>query len=156
MGRQYKVVAGNLLNSKEDYIVHQVNCKKVMGSGVAKAIREKHMDVYNEYVKFIEAFEEADRVPLGETLLVYVNNANYKGVINMYSQESYGYDGKQYTDYEAIERCLEGVNKLAKGESVAFPWKVGCVRGGANWEVVLNMICDKLTDVKSITFYEYQ
>ena len=32
---------GNLLESTEDFIAHQVNCKGVMGAGVAKQIKNK-------------------------------------------------------------------------------------------------------------------
>ena len=44
-----KVVYGNLLDSSAKYICHQVNCKGVMGSGVAKQIKEKWPSVFRRY-----------------------------------------------------------------------------------------------------------
>lgn len=32
-------------------VCHQVNCKGVMGAGLAKQIREKHPEVYEAYKK---------------------------------------------------------------------------------------------------------
>ena len=35
-----KIIEGNIVNAKTDFIIHQVNCQGVMGSGVAKALRD--------------------------------------------------------------------------------------------------------------------
>ena len=40
---------GNLLDAQTDVIAHQVNCQGVMGSGVAKQIKEKWPDVFKQY-----------------------------------------------------------------------------------------------------------
>ena len=37
---------GNLLNASQKVIAHQVNCQGKMGSGAAKAIRDKYPKVY--------------------------------------------------------------------------------------------------------------
>ena len=151
----YTVVNGNLLDAHVDYIAHQVNCQGRMGSGVAKAIRERHMNVYNEYMRELMTYKANDKNILGHSQLVNIGaEYGYKGVINMFAQDNYGYDGKQYTSLVAFKMCLAEINKLAKGCSVAFPWKIGCVRGGADWDTVLNMILTELKDVKSITFYK--
>jgi O-acetyl-ADP-ribose deacetylase (regulator of RNase III) len=42
-------VKGNLLDSNCDYICHQVNCQGVMGSGIARQIRERYPVVYLYY-----------------------------------------------------------------------------------------------------------
>lgn len=151
----YKIINGNLLNTDADYIAHQVNCQGRMGSGVAKAIRERHMKVYNEYIQELMAYKANDKSILGHSQLVSIGDEyGYRGVINMFAQDKYGYDGKQYTSLEAFRSCLQEINKIAKGCSIAFPWKIGCVRGGADWDTVLNMIRTELTNVSSITFYE--
>ena len=43
---------GNLLDAQTDVIAHQVNCQGVMGSGVAKQIRDKWPRVYDSYVTY--------------------------------------------------------------------------------------------------------
>lgn len=152
---QYTVVKGNLLHTCTDLIAHQVNCQGVMGSGVARAVRETYMNIYNEYVNFLMQKKNNSETALGHSQFVKVNSAyGYDAVINMFAQDKYGYDGKQYTSLEAFRSCLQEINSKAIGKSIAFPWKIGCVRGGADWDTVLNMICTELTNVSSITFYE--
>ena len=132
-------VNGNLLDAQTDVIVHQVNCQGVMGSGVAKYIREKWTNVFEEYKKYCDDLWSHQL--LGSCLLVDINNEQY--VANLFGQSSYGRDGKRYTDYEALYKSLErlvaqmvGINK----KSVAFPYKMSSDRGGADWNVVLAMI----------------
>ena len=43
-----KTVVGDLLDATEDIIVQQVNCRSVMGSGVAKAIYTRWPEVKTE------------------------------------------------------------------------------------------------------------
>ena len=83
-------VKGDLLDSNCDYICHQVNCRGVMGAGIAKQIRERFPEVYRVYN---ERYEYASRVlestdkMLGSTDIVWVPEHN-KYVVNMYSQRS--------------------------------------------------------------------
>ena len=130
---------GNLLDAQTDVIAHQVNCQGVMGSGVAKYIREKWANVFEEYKKYCD--DIYSHQVLGSCLLVDINNEQY--VANLFGQDRYGRDGKRYTDYEALYKSLErlvaqmvGINK----KSVAFPYKMSSDRGGADWNVVLAMI----------------
>lgn len=159
--REYKVIEGNLLDAKTDFIAHQVNCQGKMASGVAKAIRERYPAVYKHYMLMWDAHNRGMVEPpklLGKAQ--YVPIYNYDNLkqpyycINMFAQDKYGYDGKQYTSLDAFRSCLEQINMWAKDKTVAFPWKIGCVRGGADWDVVLPMICETLTDVKEIIFYK--
>ena len=87
------IISGNLLDSKEDYICHQVNCQGVMGSGVAKAIRDEWPEVFAEYRSYIDM---CFGTPLGSVCYAPINNSN-QVVANMFAQSSYGYDGKRYS-----------------------------------------------------------
>lgn len=46
-----KFEKGNIVTG--DYLIfcHQVNCKRKMGSGLARQIRNKYPEVYSEYMK---------------------------------------------------------------------------------------------------------
>ena len=44
-----RYVKGDITESNCDIICHQVNCRGAMNSGVAKAIREKWPEVYEQY-----------------------------------------------------------------------------------------------------------
>lgn len=153
--REYELINGNLLDAKADFICHQVNCQGKMGSGVAKAVRERYPNVYEQYKLFcdINRIEQL----LGFSQYVKVSDDAAKQpyyVIDMFAQANYGYDGKQYTSLEAFKKCLESINSNCAGYTVAFPWLIGCCRGGADWNVVLPMILETLTHVKEIKFYK--
>lgn len=152
--RDYTLINGDLLDADADYICHQVNCQGKMKSGVAKAIREKWSCVYDAYyTEYLKHKYNSELLGLIQS--VNLNNTkNPHYCINMFAQNNYGYDGKQYTSLEAFRECLEKINKMCKDKVVAFPWLIGCVRGGADWNVVLPMICEVLTDVKEIKFYK--
>ena len=133
----------DLTTSDADYICHQVNCQGKMNSGIAKAIREKWPIVYTTYWN---TFLNENNL-LGTILLVNPNNYEPKTwpespvVINMFSQEHYGYDGKRYTSYDAFWSCLGHIREaVPKGSKIAFPYKIGSDRGGANWDVIYTMI----------------
>ena len=74
----------------------------------------------------------------------FQSNIDARIYANLFAQKSYGYDGKQYTDINALRKCFENLRSYAVLEnmSIAMPYKIGCVRGGANWEEVYQMIND--------------
>lgn len=136
---EIKNIDGNLLDTDAELILHQVNCQGKMNSGVAKAIREKWPVVYEEYIKLFS--KNFFVVKLGICQPVSVTD-NQK-VINMFSQDNYGYDGKMYTSYDAINTCLGKVKDYCVNNGykrIALPYKMCCCRGGANWDVIMAMI----------------
>ena len=159
---------GNILDSGADVICHQVNCQGVMNSGVAKAIRQKWPKVYTEYKAKCD-YEEAtindlygkyespvdwSECLLGDVQVVFVDEN--KIVINMFAQQYYGYDQKRYTSYDAFWTCLGGIKeKIPKEKRIAFPARIGCVRGGANWEVIQTMIIRVLAEDYIVEFWDY-
>lgn len=44
-----QVIAGDITKAKENIIGHQVNCKGVMGSGVALDLRNKYPAIFDPY-----------------------------------------------------------------------------------------------------------
>ena len=49
--------------------------------------------------------------------------------------------------------CLNLLKQTTLPEQkIAFPWRIGCVRGGANWAVIHTMIEEVLND-REIYFY---
>lgn len=162
-----KFVLGDITKSDVDYICHQVNCQGVMGSGVAKAIKDKWPVVYEEYQekfkttrKLVEIASDSRAIKIDELLLGNIQtvlvSTNGKAVINMFAQQYYGYDGKRYTSYDAFWDCLNKIkNSVPKGSKIAFPSKIGCCRGGANWKVILTMISEVLESDYNVEIWEY-
>lgn len=152
-----KIIDGNLFDSKARIIAHQVNCQGKMNSGVAKEVRQRYPHVYDEYARKVKECRKINKEMLGITQFV-PTDANFIGIepgvigyngqyiANLFAQKSYGYDGKCYTDILALQNCFTILanapfckNNFC-GCTIAMPYKIGCVRGGANWDEVYSMI----------------
>ena len=151
---------GNLLESDCDYICQQVNCQGKMNSGIAKQIREKWPVVYKNYMEKYNILNGVSGALLGDIQIVglwedYYATDFHQSVINMFSQEHYGYDGRRYTSYDAFWNCLNLIKRtVPKGKTIGFPKKIGCDRGGANWPVILEMITEVLgVEYKVFIYY---
>lgn len=144
---------GDLLKAKEDgvqYIVHQVNCQGVMGSGIAKQIKDKYPIVYEEFKR---NYKYNDKPQLGQIDPIKVEDDFY--VINLYGQEDYGYDGKRYTSYDAFWNALNLIKGiLPMGSVIAFPYGIGCGLGGANWNIIKTMLNEVLGDYFNVIIYQ--
>lgn len=156
--KNYIVKDGDLTKADEVIICHQVNCKGKMGSGVALAIKDKFPKAYKEYYELVQNYKlnnTASGKLLGTVQYVAIEeqDKHTRYIANMFAQDAYGYRGV-YTSIEAFKKCLEDINKVGVGCNIAFPWKIGCVRGGADWDVVLNLILITLKDVNNIVFYK--
>jgi len=116
-------------------VIHQVNCKGVMGSGVALAIRKKWPEVYKAYMKHFK------KAKLGMIQVIEIKKNLY--VINLFGQEQYGRN-RRYTDYSALQTCLEKVRdwkaKNHPNLKIYIPYKMSCGNAGGNWDIVSKII----------------
>ena len=146
-------VKGNLLDSNCDYICHQVNCQGVMGAGIAKQIRERWPRVYESYKHFVDSINRKGEPLLGKILISNINGPTR--VINMFSQDVYGYDGGRYTSYDAFANCLMLIkDHVYKHRSIGFPMNIGCGLGGGNWNVISALIEEILGEDYDVRIYE--
>ena len=104
---EIKYFDGDVLTSTAPIIMHQVNCQGTMRSGVAKAISEKWPIVEEKYKNFCKTLSSEEL--LGSTQVVKVNDNQY--VANLFGQDKYGYNGKKYTSYDAIDNALKILRK---------------------------------------------
>lgn len=156
-----KIIDGDLFSTDAKFICHQVNCQGKMASGVALQVKNKFPNVYNEYVKACADSEDM----LGKIQIVPVNSewngydcgsllipGGEQFVCNLFAQNNYGYDGKQYTDIDALNQCFTKLDWLVHEKNnnfmakIAMPYKIGCCRGGADWSEVYKMIEDTFVD----------
>lgn len=162
------VVDGDILASDAKIIIHQVNCKGVMGSGVAKQIREKYPIVFTRYKSWCDDEscnpKHFNMSPLlGQIQIVYVEDkevgdvlSDDRIIINLFSQDGYGHDGKCYTDYASMRKGLQSVaGQFNKEDKIGIPYLIGCCRGGGDWDIVLSMI-EEIFDGYNVTFYKYK
>lgn len=139
-----KIVKGDIFDHKHKkaIIVHSVNCQGKMASGIAKTIREKYPRVYEWYMNDYRA---------GKLELGYVRGVAVAPnllIANICGQEFYGYDGKQYTSYHGLGLAFYKLKDYAtKNEyDILLPYGIGCGLGGADWDVVSQMIEDIFGD----------
>lgn len=145
-----KHIKGDIFQSGADVILHQVNCQGVMGSGIAKQVREKYPVVYEAYKELCGQDEPKNLLGIAQPV-----KADSKTIIvNMFAQEKFGYDGKRYTDYDALRKCFETVRDNNATDTIAIPYLMGCYRGGGDWSVVSAMIEEIFTGC-DVTIYEY-
>lgn len=143
-----RIVNGDIFQSGAEVIVHQVNCQGVMRSGVAKQVREKYPSVFEEYQRFCKNTFS----PLGHTLFATAPDGTI--IANLFAQDKFGYDGKCYTNYEALKKCLTEVRTKYCNQSIAIPYLMACHRGGGDWDKVSKMIEEELEGC-DVTFYKY-
>ena len=146
-----KIVDGSLLDATETILCHQVNCQGVMGSGIARQIREVYPEVYAEYQSY--CFNNDKKSLLGSCLLC-TKTKDEKIIANIFGQNAYGRDkNTQYTSYTALTNGLIFVFGYANthNKSIAIPYKIGCGRGNADWNTVFSIIeklCNKYPNIR--------
>lgn len=128
---------GDLFDSKCQIKCHQVNCQGVMGSGIAKTVRERYSNVFDQYLTLCnEKIRGGNSSMLLNTVqLIEIGGGTY--IANLFSQDNFGSSGR-YTSYDAFDECVKQISET--GMSVAFPYNIGCDRGGGDWNIVFSII----------------
>jgi len=140
---------GDLLDAT-GIIVHGCNSHGIMGSGVAKQIKDKWPNVYENYNnRYL-----SQGLPLGS--IDYVRVALKILVVNAITQRDYGRASQLYVSYDAIEAAFIRINDLMLKEIafkpipqvVNFPL-IGCGLANGSWEIISKIIDDTLDDTIS-------
>jgi len=123
----------DLLETK-GLLLHGCNAQGVMGSGVAKLIKQRWPQVFEEYAAFCRSTTVQQR--LGQVIFT----KSVQGVVigNCITQEIYGKDGAKYASYDLVDATMERVGKYMNDhgiKSVHLP-KIGCGLGGLHWPAV--------------------
>lgn len=136
-----KVIAGDICTVDTGVIVHGCNAQGVMGSGVAKAIRSKYPQVFEDY----KNHEQAYGYELGDIVSTQIIDKEEDidiVIVSAITQLQYGKDKRRYVNYEALAVVFESIENIAKHfghTQVHFPL-IGCGLGGGSWEVVSAII----------------
>jgi len=134
-------VKGNMFDIEADIRVNTVNCKGVMGAGVALAFKNRYPQMFLEYRRACLA----DEVHPGE---VYVwKGPSKEWVINFPTKRHW----REKSRYEDIASGLEALKEYLKkfpGIKVALP-ALGCGNGGLDWARVAPMISSTLESLNA-------
>ena len=120
---------------------HGVNCKGVMGSGVAKSIRDKWPVVFDKYVKLVNN-QPNDLLGIGQVVEIVPDDLY---VMNCFTQENFGKDGQRYADPVAVETALNNIAAYAahKQLPIYIP-RIGCKLGGLSWETEIKPMLESI------------
>ena len=150
---------GEVVKAPEYFIAHGCNAQGVMNSGVAKTIRKTFPKAYEDYIQWYEQayWKGFGKSPLGDVIITKTEN---KAIFNCITQMYYGRNGKQYVDYEAVEKCMIEINNsvgyfqndvslMDKDmilNGIAMPM-IGAGLGGGDWNIISDIIESTLTNV---------
>ncbi|QIG70809.1 Appr-1-p processing enzyme family protein [Rhizobium phage RHph_I1_18] len=147
-------VQADITTAPHTFIAHGCNARGKMGSGVAKALRNKWPEIYQPYIDHLKNTPN----PMGTFVPVWVGG---KCIANCITQEFYGYDGKRYADPIAIHLSLEGFIRYIGpdqhffGASIAIS-EIGCTLGGLSWEddvePVITSLCHQFQNISFTVF----
>ncbi|AFC30984.1 Appr-1-p processing enzyme family [Paenibacillus mucilaginosus 3016] len=145
-----KIIEGDLLLASEDILGHQVNCRGVMGSGVAKGIRARFPEAYTAYQS--KCAGERSGTLLGQCQIVRSKGGKY--IANLFGQDGFGAGGR-YTQEDKLKQALMELREFARsnGLSAALPYRIGSDRGGADWQVVYGII-EEVFKEDEVTLYK--
>lgn len=131
-------------------LVHQVNCKRVAGAGLAAAISRK-------WPSWAEAFKRTTP-HLGNAWIqpVAPDNIVAVWVASLYAQNGYGTD-RRHTDYEAFDHALmslelQTIGLRGLGHKMIFPVGIGCGLAGGNWKIIEPMIAEHFPNAIMIKY----
>lgn len=159
-----KEIKGDLIKlaikGEFDVIVHGCNCRKNMGAGIAKQIKEEFPHAY-----------KADRH--GYSFPGYFTYYTYKDgltIINAYTQINIGranenyiknfkkmdvkYKDSQKNRYEFIRLACRRINRLYNSKKIGLPL-IGCGLAGGKWDIVKEIIKEELKDC-DVTIVHYK
>lgn len=153
-----KHVKGNLLdladNGQFDVIVHGANCFCRMGSGIAKEIRERYPEAWQEDYNT----EMGDMRKLGGWTSAHLKHKNFT-IINAYTQYNTSKNGEDVFEYASFEVILKKLAYLYPSSRFGFPF-IGSGLAGGNKETILKMLeefAKTITDSNgsvTLVFYE--
>ena len=148
MKNNISIINGNLLEADADIICHQVNCKGVMGRGLAKQIKDAYPQVYASYKETCKTNNFSQKL-LGAVDFVKVDKYL---VASCFGQFAYGTKTRQ-TNYNALGCCFDVIKEVAEDDgltTIAIPYNIGCGLAGGEWSVVERLIDEIFGDTNLI------
>lgn len=126
----------NLLDASQPVIIHGCNAQGAMNSGVAKAIRARYPQAFDDYA----AQHASSGLRLGEV----VWSANEPHIVgNAITQKYYGRDPtRRYVSYDAIADVMRECNRIAAEgqiDEIAMPF-IGAGLANGKWRVIEQVI----------------
>jgi O-acetyl-ADP-ribose deacetylase (regulator of RNase III) len=133
---------GDMLAVPADIRVNSVNCRGVMGTGVALAFKRRYPEMFRDYQRACR-----DGIVRPGALHVW-KNLTGDWVINFPTKR----DWREPSRYEDIHAGLQALRRYLQEQgrvSVALP-ALGCGHGGLDWGRVSSMIKEELNELDAV------
>lgn len=134
-----EIITGDLLDAKEQYIVHQCNCITNKAAHLAKSVFDRfpYADIYvartvpDQPGHFIVRGDGKD-----QRYVIALLGQYYPGSPKYPNSKLDGTRAREVYFHHSLLRLA----RLPKVESIAFPWKIGCGAAGGNWKNYLGTL----------------
>lgn len=135
-----KIVQQDMTELSSGVLFHQVNCRGVMGGGIAYAFARKWPELEEKYRQLCEEFN-CDKTRLLGKVWTYGVNKDLV-IANVFGQGDVS-RSERMTSYDAtvnaFERIQRSVARTPNGMfarlPLYFPFKMGCGLGGGDWAI---------------------
>jgi len=128
-----------VFNVESQTIVNTVNCVGVMGAGLALEFKLRYPDMYEDYINRCKQ----KKVWVDRPYLYRSSESPW--IMNFATKNHWKYPSKLEWIEQGLTYFVNNYER-AKIESIAFP-KLGCDRGGLNWNDVREVMEKYLSDV---------
>ncbi|MEG2439919.1 MAG: macro domain-containing protein [Acetivibrio sp.] len=134
-----KFVTGNIFESGADCLVNTVNCEGFMGKGIAYQFKMRFPQNNLDYVKACKS----GMLHIGA---IHYYKEDEIWVVNFPTKDKW----REKSKIDYIEKGLEKLKLFIKNnnlKTIAIP-PLGCGNGGLEWNVVKDLIVEKLNDIE--------
>lgn len=133
---------GDMFKGGHMFLAHGCNAQGVMGSGVAKIVKDQY---YYAYKSYYEVFDD-EGLSLGQVIRASVSHGNSgkPTIFNCITQNKYGTD-QRYANYGAIQSCIRKISRWMReniekcDREVALPM-IGAGLAGGDWPTIAQII----------------
>lgn len=137
----FTIVDGDIFDSTETYLCHQVNCVTNRAAHMAAAVfkRYPYADVYSKRTEkdlpgqiLVRGNGEDERRVIGLLGQYYPGHSKYP------NSNTDGLSARKMFFREALRTMSHELGE--KGVTFAFPWTIGCGAAGGDWGAYITML----------------
>lgn len=128
------------------FIVHGCNAQGVMGSGIAKEVKQRYPEAFKAYYDFVINWNSHNSRTLGiHSILgqiIPVQISPNLFIFNAITQDNFGRDNTtRYVSYKAVKTAFDEIAHHAHGlgAEVHYPL-IGAGLGGGDWAIISDII----------------
>lgn len=141
-----KIREGDLFSAPSGIICHQVNCRGVMGRGVAKTFKEKYLLTFLKYAEVCHQYDSDEL--LGN--IIFRAELDLKWTCCMFAQDDWKRHGCN-TSYAAFRKCCAALKRQLKilgleNITINMPYRIGAGLGGGDWQIIYSILEEEFDD----------